>query len=57
MERTPFHAVDCFVEQSMTTSSIPIRLAGRDHTLHHTLHFVGTHWFDMKTVLGGNETP
>ena len=31
---------------------IPIRLAGREHTL----HFVGTHLFDLKTVLGGNET-
>ena len=30
---------------------IPVRLAGRDHTL----YFVGTHWFDLKTVLGGEE--
>ncbi len=27
---------------------IPIRLAGREFTL----HFVGTHWFDLKTILG-----
>jgi hypothetical protein len=28
---------------------IPVRLASRDHTL----RFVGTHWFDLKTVLQG----
>jgi hypothetical protein len=28
---------------------IPIRLASREYTL----RFVGTHWFDLKTVLGG----
>ncbi|MCM2308933.1 MAG: hypothetical protein NDI91_15850 [Sulfuritalea sp.] len=27
---------------------IPLRLAGGDHTL----RFVGTHWFDLRTVLG-----
>lgn len=32
---------------------IPVRLAGREHTL----YFVGTHWFDLKTMLGGDETP
>ena len=31
---------------------IPIRLAGSEYTL----RFVGTHWFDLKTILSGNET-
>jgi hypothetical protein len=30
---------------------ISLRLAGRDHSL----HFVGTHWFDLKTVLSTRE--
>ena len=29
----------------------PIRLAGREFTL----RFVGTHWFDLKTILSGND--
>jgi hypothetical protein len=31
---------------------IPIRVADREHTL----HFVGTHWFDLKTVLSDQES-
>ncbi len=30
---------------------IPIRLANREHSL----YFVGTHWFDLKTVLNAPE--
>ena len=30
---------------------IPVRLAGREYTL----RFVGTHWFDLKTILSGND--
>ena len=30
---------------------IPVRLAGREYKL----HFVGTHWFDLKTVLSDLE--
>lgn len=30
---------------------IPIRLAGREFTL----RFVGTHWFDLKTILSGDD--
>jgi hypothetical protein len=43
----------CDAELRRTILEIPIRLAGRDHTL----YFVGTHWFDLKTVLGGDEAP
>jgi|GEM_PF-5428834 len=32
-------------------NEIPIRLASHDFIL----YFVGTHWFDLKTVLGGEE--
>lgn len=55
MERTPFHAFDCLVEQSMINMLISdtVHLAGRDLAL----YFVGTHWFDLKTVLGGDEAP
>lgn len=37
------HAAD----DQVPAVDIPVRLAGRDHIL----HFVGTHWFDLKTVL------
>lgn len=36
-------------EDKASSIEIPVRLAGREHTL----HFVGTHWFDLKTVLQG----
>ena len=55
MERTPFHAFDCPVEQSMINmlNSDTVRLAGHDLTL----YFVGTYWFDLKTVLCGDQAP
>ena len=30
---------------------VAVRLAGSDYQL----HFVGTHWFDLKVVLAGGE--
>lgn len=30
---------------------IPVRLAGCEYTL----RFVGTHWFDLKTILSGDD--
>lgn len=39
--------VDIGVDERVPAVEIPLRLAGRDVTL----HFVGTHWFDLKTLL------
>ncbi len=41
------HIVNHTADDRSAAVEIPVRLAGRNHTL----HFVGTHWFDLKTVL------
>jgi Zn finger protein HypA/HybF involved in hydrogenase expression len=38
-------------EDQAPAVEIPVRLAGREYTL----RFVGTHWFDLKTILSGND--
>lgn len=40
-------------DDKIASVEIPVRLAGREHTL----RFVGTHWFELNTVLAGNESP
>ncbi len=39
--------VDHSAADQVPSADIPIRLADREHTL----YFVGTHWFDLKTVM------
>ena len=38
-------------DDQATSVEIPVRLAGREYTL----RFVGTHWFDLKTILSWND--
>ena len=44
--------VDHPADDQAPSVEVPIRLAGHDLTL----HFVGTHWFDLKTVLSDLES-
>ena len=42
--------IELDAEDQAPAVEIPVRLAGREYTL----RFVGTHWFDLKTILSGN---
>lgn len=42
------HLVICSTGDQAPSVEIPVLLAGREHTL----HFVGTHRFDLKIILG-----
>lgn len=45
--------VDHPADDQAPSVEIPVRLAGREHTL----HFVASHWIDLNTVLGEGEAP
>lgn len=46
------HVVERGADGQAPSVEIPVRLAGRECSL----HFVGTHWFDLKTVLSNQES-
>ena len=39
------------IDEQSPVVEIPVRLGGREFVL----YFVGTHWFDLKTIFQGNE--